>query len=271
MKHNLATKPATPPVAPLRRLLPDGSPYYRRPEVEEAIAILVQLSPTDVALRAKLQNADHPDYLPTECVLYFIRHWDPVKDGSAFHDLFNVLRERILKAVPVFKRRVAGSSKFAERAFDLEVRDAVMHKFQELLCRDRREYDLKLDFFEGQFNLSLSRLRLTARRDIGKKASRYEPSAVESDSGKPYEDIEAALATLREDSERKDREFYRSRLQVAISSLPPDECRVIELILEGLTHLSIAKALNCVEQTVRNRRDRAVEKLRLELMKEVDA
>lgn len=77
-------------------------------------------------------------------------------------------------------------------------------------------------------------------------------------------------ATLREDAEKKERELYRSRLQVAISSLPPDERRVIDLILEGLTHRSIAEALNCVEQTVRNRRDRAVQRLRLELMMEVD-
>lgn len=270
MNQNLATNPATP-VAPLRRLMPDGSPYYRRPEVEEALAVLVQLPPTEVASRAKIKDTDHRDYLPTECVLYFIRRWDPIKDGSAFHDLFNILRQRILRAVPVFSRRVANSNQIAERAFDLEVRDAVIHKFQELLCRDRREYDEKLDFYEGQFNLTLARLRSTARRDLGKKEIRDRAAAAGGHPGRAHDEVEAALASLRDDAEKKEREFYRSRLQVAISSLPQDERRVIELILEGLTLDAIARALKCVEKTVRNRRDRAVKRLRLELTKEVDA
>jgi RNA polymerase sigma factor (sigma-70 family) len=271
MNRNLAAKPATASVALLRKLKPDGSAYDRRTEVEAELILLVQLPPSEVALRAKIEDASHPGYLPTECLVYFVRRLDPHKDSSALHDLFNILRQRVLKAVPVFKQRLAGSNKVAERAFDLDVRDAVLHRFQELLCRDRREYDARLDFFESQFNLSLARLRSTARRDVGKKEARYQAAAAESDSGETYEDVEAALAILREDSERKDREFYRSRLQVAISSLPPDERRVIELILEGLPHHSIAKVLKCVEQTVRNRRDRAVQKLRIELMKEVDA
>lgn len=257
-------------VIALRRLDPDGNAYYRRAEVETLLSLLVQLPPREVSLRAQINDPNDPDFLPTECVLYFVRRLDPQKDTAAFRDLFNVLRQRVLKAVPVFKQRLAGSKKVAERAFDLNVREAVLDKFQELLCLDRRKYDEKLDFFEGQFNLALARLRSSARRHVSKKEAHYQGQAPESNSGGPYEDIEDALATLREDAEKKEREHYRSRLQVAIGSLPPDERRVIDLILEGLPHRSIAQALNCVEQTVRNRRDRAVQRLRLDLMKEVD-
>lgn len=71
--------------------------------------------------------------------------------------------------------------------------------------------------------------------------------------------------------------LYRSKIAAAINSLPPDERRVVELILEGIPidskekdTMTMAKMLGCSEKTVRNRRDRAFAKL-AELLKEEDA
>lgn len=268
----------TPSVAPLRKRKRDGSEYHRRPEVEERLALLVQLPAREIARRASIEDASDPDYLPSECVLYFVRRLDRHHDEAALHDLFKILRARVSKAVPVFGQRIAGSGKVAQRAFDLDVRDAVLHKFQGLLCRDQREYDEKLDFYESQFNDAVACLRSTARRDIGKERAHYQPVTPDQDSDGPYEDVEAALAALRDRSEEKDREHYRSRLHLAISSLPRDERQVIELMLEGLpidseddSVLTIRKVLKCAEKTVRNRRDRALPKLRHALTEEDDA
>src|SRR4051794_22090142 len=101
MTRNLQVEKATPSVVPLRKRKRDGSEYRRRPEVEEALALLVQLSASEVARRARIEERDHPDYLPSECVLYFVRRLDPQDEEGALQDLFKILRHRVLKAVPV--------------------------------------------------------------------------------------------------------------------------------------------------------------------------
>ena len=70
--------------------------------------------------------------------------------------------------------------------------------------------------------------------------------------------------------------LFRSKLLVAISLLPPDQRRVVELLLQEYPIDSkeagadtIVKILGCTEKTVRNRRDRAFAKLR-EALKEGD-
>jgi DNA-directed RNA polymerase specialized sigma24 family protein len=268
---------ATLSIAPLRKRKLDGSEYHRRPEVEEALALLLQLPTSEVVRRASIVETDHSDYVPTECVLYFVRRLDSRDDEEALHDLFKILRQRVLKAVPVFRQRIAGSDKLGLRAFDVDLRELVLHNFQALLCRDRREYDATLDFYECQFNQALARLRSTARRDLSKEEAHYKPVASNGESDGPYENVEAALTALREQTEENGRARYRSSLHVAISSLPQDERRVIELILRGLpidsiddNVLTIAKVLKCTEKTVRNRRDRALTKLRHALTEEDD-
>ena len=90
-------------------------------------------------------------------------------------------------------------------------------------------------------------------------------------------DVESALAAILEPIEGENVGLpFRSKLHVAISSLPPEERQVIELILKGLPDpliqtkmsVTIAKVVGCSEKTVRNRRDRAFEKLRDALKEE---
>ena len=126
----------------------------------------MQLPASELVRRARIEQAEDPDYVPSECVLFFVRRPSIGDDETVFHDLFVVLRQRVLRAVPVPGRRLAGANKFAEKATDLEVREAVLQKLQELLCGDRGEYDERLDFFECRFNQALAFLRSTARRSV---------------------------------------------------------------------------------------------------------
>ena len=135
--------------------------------------------------------------MPSECVLYFVRRLSLDHDQNLAHDLFIALRARVLGAVPVRRRRIVGSDQLAENAFDLNVQEAVLQKFQELLCGDRGEYDERLDFFECRFNMALALLRSTARRDVCRKESRYRPLSLDGDPNELSKEVEAALGTSK--------------------------------------------------------------------------
>src|SRR5438270_5098424 len=163
MNQNVAREGTQPSVAPLRKRRPDGILYSRPGEVEQTLVALLGLQLRELAERSRIMDPEHPDYLPSECVLYFVRRLD--FGDEAFRELFVVLRQRVLLAVPVAARRVAGTAQLAEKAGELEIRDRVLQKFQEMLCGDRKGgYDERLDCFECRFNFALARLRSTARK-----------------------------------------------------------------------------------------------------------
>lgn len=257
-------------VAPLRMKQQGGDPYCRRPEVEALLGVLLGLPVHELVERARVEDTNDLRYLPSECVLYFVRRPHPGNNDDTLRALFEVLRRRVLRAVPVPARRLPGSTKLAEGAIDLDIREAVLHKFQMLLCQDRREYEERLDFYECQFNGALTRLRATSRRDVRRDASRYESLDSDTDPTEPSAEVESALARLRSPPIPGDSDFlFRSKLLRAISLLPADEQRVVELLLQKMPIdskeegvLTIAKVLDCAEKTVRNRRDRAFAKLR---------
>ena len=91
------------------------------------------------------------------------------------------------------------------------------------------------------------------------------------------EQVEEALTRLNPASNSIEDEItYRFQLQQAIDTLPEDERRVINMIFAEIPSESkdpevqtISKLLGCGPQTVRNRRDRAVEKLQKMLGTEV--
>ena len=153
-----------------------------------------------------------------------------------------------------------------------------MDKFQKLLCRDRGEYQERLDFFECRFNAAIAKLRATARRDALNSASHLVSLTYDDETAGPSPEVESALASLRDGPDRISTDFlYRSKMYTAIDSLPLDERRVVELFLKGFPIDSqetdvqtMVKILGCAEKTVRNRRDRAFNKLRA-LLKEEDA
>lgn len=264
---------------PLRKRTPDGSVYRRPTEIEDAITALTMLPPVKVAERSRIADSEAEDYVPSECVLYLVRHPALLGNEELHRELFVSLRQRVLLAVPVFKRHLAGSRKDGEDAVDLEIREAVLDRFQELICADRLEYEERLDFYECRFNMAIDRLRTTAQKPIRDRGSRTSSATSLDESNEPTEEIESALRAMKnaEDGEKVDF-LYRLKLRTAINSLPPDERRIIELYFldevpiesnDGEV-ITIVKILRCTEKTVRNRRDRALQRLR-EALTEEDA
>lgn len=263
-------------IAPLRKQSDDGATYFRPKEIEDALAALYQLPIAEVARRASIDDPEHPEYVRSECVLHFVRQSKTNGDTKPYQDLFTVLWTRVTSAIPVRLRKVTGLSKLGEVDSEEHIQEKVLGKFVELLSLDRLNYDERLDFYEIRFNSAIFSLKSTARRSVWSNESHREPVAYDGDGTDLSLEMEEALERVRNPNGKTNDDFlYRLRFLDAISSLPPDQRRVIELLLEEVPIDSedpevrtISKILGCVEKTVRNRRDRAYAAIREALKEE---
>jgi hypothetical protein len=248
----------------------DGEFYCRPKEVERAIAALSELPANQVVARSRIRDPKDDDYVRTECLLHFVRRSTFQHDENASFDLFAELLDRVERsAVPELTRRNQRSDSEPQSMILVEVREAILEKFQDMLCGDRTDYDTRLDFCECKFNAALATLRLDKREQVSRRHKRFKPIAIDEESNDPSIEIEEAYAKLREPQNAETSDFlYRLKVQAAINSLPAEERQVIELLDRGLPIesqdpqvLSIVKVVGCVEKTVRNRRNRAIKKL----------
>lgn len=277
MNQHAAPEETQPSIVPLRkRRRDDGSLYQRPPEVEEGLAALLGMPSRELVERSGITNPEHPDYVRSECILYIVRRLD--FGDEAFRDLFVILRQRVLRAVRVPLQRVAGAKELAEKSGDLEVRETVLQKFQELFCNDRRDYDDRLDFFECRFNSAVACLRKRAQEKVELHDSAYETTDFGDNSAGASKEAELALLAMRDALDDRGMDFlYRSKLHAAIKALPPDLRRVVELTFQevpdgpkGGDAVTICNLVGCTEKTVYNRRKKAFEALRDMLKREED-
>lgn len=263
-------------VAPLRKQKPDGSLYSRPAEVVEQIEAILKVPIDDVVERARIHDEKDASYVRSECLVHLVRQSKANRDAEPYKQLFLILQGRIDRAVPLFERNSAGGKGVYQT--DLEIREQVCDRFVELLCRDREGYEERLDFYEIRFNRAVALLRSTARRDIGRAATKHLSLSFDEDTVSPTEEMTEAFERLRGvTGENPEEILYRNRFYAAINDLPPEQRQVIELMRQGVPietsdkdALSIAKTLKCVEKTVRNRRNRAFEAIKKAMQGEVD-
>lgn len=263
----------------LRKRKRDGTFYSRPVEIETTIAALSLLPGHEVVARCRIHNGSDDAYVPTECLLHFVRNSSFGNDEHVSYDLFAALLDRLeIVAVPELSRGNRRSDHEPQKMILLEIREAIIEKFQDMLCADQASYDERLDFFECKFNAALANLRRDKRKMISREHARFRPIAVDEESNDSSAEVEEAFNKLRESANADSSDFlYRLKVRAAINSLPAAECQVIELLDQGFPIeseddevLSIVKIVGCVEKTVRNRRDRATKRL-LEALKEDDA
>ncbi|MEL7721225.1 DNA-binding response regulator [Citromicrobium bathyomarinum] len=247
-------------IAPLTRKKKDGTPYTRPDKVESLLPTLRDLSRDGLLQRARIRNRKDPFYIPSECLVHFIRASRHENSDAWFERLYKVLAERVMRAVPTASGGTASAT-------DERIRDAVFDRFVELLAEDRAEPDDRLDFFEARFDLAIKRLRLDAQERVWREANRSD--SMDDEEGAAAETAAAAAGTTNPlDAELFSDPIFRERLYVAIDTLPPEQSRTMHLLLIGWqihssdpSVMTIAKALDCSDRSVRNYRDRALKTL----------
>ncbi|HML44678.1 MAG TPA: DNA-binding response regulator, partial [Hyphomicrobium zavarzinii] len=128
----------------LRKRRLSGELYERDPKIEALIAELAVLPRDELIARAGIMKRSDPTYVPSECLVYFIRASRRDNNEAWFERLYRILIERVLRCLP----RSESSDGKTESLTRGVVRDKVFSRFVELLSADRATYIDKLDYFE---------------------------------------------------------------------------------------------------------------------------
>jgi len=247
-------------IVPLTKHRQDGTLYERSSLVETLLVQLAELSRDDLVARAAIRKRTDPSFIPSECLLYFLRTSRHDNSDAWFERLYKILQERVLRALP----RAGGGGSVA--LTDERIRNDAFDRFVELVARDRRQADDRLDFYEVRFDLAIKRLRLDAQDKAWREENRTRSSDQDENELSSLDQDETDPYTIDEDIFSDPR--FRARIYAAIDTLPPEQSRTMHLLLLGWpTHssdpeaMTIAKVLNCSDRSVRNYRERAMKTL----------
>lgn len=254
-------------IPPLRKRKKDGTLYVRPQEIEHLIVETLELSFDDFILRAKQLNRSHPEYLPSEILVHRIRATRSHNSDAQFNALYLELKRRIDRSCPSVVTRADG--RVGEVGKLVDVREYVLERFVTLILKDRDGYEERLDIFEARFDRAVVRLRKDAFRKIYRRDKPMVPLEYD-ESGEVSEEVEEYLSLLSPRTMTLEEEItYRFRIRRAIDSLPELERRVIDMLGAEIPiesnnpdEPSIAGLLGCTPKTVRNRRERAVRRIR---------
>jgi len=256
-------------IEPLRKTSLSGKPYERTQGIEAKLVELSTLPMADLVRRSRVTRAQDPDYIPTECVIHFVRACRSHNSDRTFNELYSVLAERVLRRLPAPERRDGTTTALTPEA----IRDDVFGRFTEMLASDRNSYSEKLDFFEIRFDQALARLRQTAQEKAWRLQNRSTALDHDEETGEPSPDVERAAAAFSQfEQSQIDDPGFRSRFDAAIDALPPMQGRIVEMIRKGIPidsndegQITIARALGKSEKTIRSHRDVAYAALRTTL------
>jgi hypothetical protein len=255
-------------IAPLRKRKLDGTQYTRRRIIEAKIIELASLSRYELFVRCAIRQKDDPGYVPSECLLYFIRSSRADNSDTYFERLYKILVERVLRCLPNAEISNGNTTSLTKST----IREKVFGRFVDLLVSDRNAYLDKLDYYEINFESALKNLRRDAQNQVWKEENRS-TTLYDEETGEPMTAVEHAAGSFdpcKESAFADD--DYRSCLYAAIDTLPPEQRRVVVMILQGMpidskdpSVLTIRKVLGKTEKTVRNYRDKAYAVLRVAL------
>ena len=257
-------------IPPLRKRTKEGALYTRPAEIEKIITESFDFSFEDFVDRARIADRRHPDYLPSEVLVHRIRATRHNNSDQQFNALYPLLSERVLRTCPSASTHAGG--KIGEIGKIMDIREFVIERFVTFILIDRNNYEEKLDIFEVRFDRAVMLLRRDAFRNVSRRDNPLTPLEY-NESGDIPDDIEASFAQLKPRSLTEEEEItYRFQIRQAIDSLPDMERRVIDMLLAEIpiesndpNEPSISGRLNCTPKTVRNRRDRALGRIREQL------
>lgn len=260
--------PVTPP--PLRKRRLDGSLYTRPLNIEQKLSTTLDWSFKDFVQRATVFDIQHADYIASEIVLHHLRMTRDDDDDIRFNALYPILEARFLRGFPKSHTNSDGQQ-IEDNQLEIMRRDQ-LDGFVELLLEDRQGYEERLDFFEVRFEIAAKKRRLDAFRAYYRAIERVNTTDV-YDESTHSRDVEAALVEFQAQVQSPDASpAFRFELRREIDLLPDDERQVIDMWMTGIPDESndpsietISSVMNCTAKTVRNRRNRAFERLRAAL------
>ncbi|MEW8474830.1 MAG: DNA-binding response regulator [Candidatus Thiodiazotropha endolucinida] len=253
-------------VTPLRKKTLDGKLYTRDDRTEARLTELEDLTQEELVARCSIRGRDDPNYVPSECLVYFVRASRSDNNSAGFERLYKILAERVLRSLPRAENADGKTASMTKTT----IRDTVFGKFIELLSQDRTEYTEKLDFFEIRFDKTLRNMKLDAQKKAWRDENRSVSLEYDEETGELTEEVERAAGSFDPFSQSEiDDPDYRSRLDAAIDTLPPEQMRIIEMLRMGIPidskdadAVTIAKVLGKSEKTIRTHRDKAFAALR---------
>ena len=258
-------------VIPLKKHTQEGEPYRRRVKVENQLEEFGELTPDQLV--ENLTSSQQP--VPFEVLIYFLRHPELELSRGHLEPIFHAFYGRLDAAL---RKTLPDAS--LDRAAD--IREEIIERILEMIAKDRSTQEDKMYYWEINFNHALANLRKDVLRDLGPAREtdpllNAAPLMHEGEDGhevSPEVDF-AAADFINPNPSKLDDLIFRSRLMDAINHLPDEEKRAIGLFLQGIQIeskdpkvMTIARALECTDRTVRNRLNRAYEKLRVVLQAE---
>ncbi len=257
-------------VTPLRKKTLVGKLYTRDAEIEGKLAELEGLTRGELVARCSIRRRDDSDYIPSECLVYFVRASRSDHAAAGFEWLYKILVERVLRALPR-EENADGKTVSLTKAV---IRDKVFGQFVELLSLDRVEYSEKLDYFEVRFDGALANLRRDAQEQAWREENRSVSLEYDEETGELAEEVERAAGSFDPFKQPEiGSSDYRLQLDVAIDILPPEQMRVIEMLRmeipidsKDVDAVTIAKVLGKSEKTIRTYRDKAFAALRIAML-----
>ncbi|MWC18556.1 sigma-70 family RNA polymerase sigma factor [Acinetobacter johnsonii] len=248
---------------PLRKVGRDGSLYTRRSNIESEIGELEKLSDEEIGTKCLIWPSSQEGFISSEVLLYFIRN---TKNHMLCEKLLEALLRRIHRTFPY-------NSSFNDNTslMNIEILEIVCDGFIDLILTDRKFYNERLDYFEINFNAAIAKDRSDARSKAQRKHNLTQGLYDEEENILP--EVEKAIQSHNSlDDHEIDKEYYRRRLSEAIHTLPPLQQRIVSMWCQDIpitskdpNEMTICKALNKSDKTIRVHRDSAFSKLRKEL------
>lgn len=249
---------------PLRKHKPDGTPYFRRDDVEAELQALASTSAAELERRASVWSAKDPEFVSAEALLYFVRNAAP---GAHRDKLTEKLLLRLARRIPAVTNAGGDTVSLTK----LNIREEVRDHFVDLLLNDRKQYDDRLDYYEVNFNHAVA----VDRRDANARHWKHEnrTAELENEDGEVSTEVESAASKYDPfDADELDKKDYRLLLDEAIDSLPEFQRRIIVMLRQEVpieskdpSVESISKALDRSEKSIRMHRDKAYASLKLRL------
>jgi hypothetical protein len=253
-------------ITPLRKRTLEGALYTRTARIEALLNELQQLPRAELVARCQIADRSAPGYVPSECLMYFVRATRPDNSDQHFERLYKILVSRVLRALPNPDSGDGDIVRISQTKS--RIRDAAFDRFVGALSADRQAYSEKLDYFEVRFDGAVASLRQDAQDTAWREENRTTTIEYDPETNEPSAEVEEAAGAF-DPFENSDFDDYRSRLDAAIETLPQEQIRIIQMLRQGIpidskdpAVVTIAKTLGRSEKTIRLHRDRAYAALR---------